>query len=49
MKPKTKEEILKWMDKNISYADYYPSVEYEKRAKRILTENKGLNCSDRVR
>lgn len=47
-KPKTIEEILKWMDKNITYPNY-ADFKSEKRAKQTLNENRNLNCSDRVR
>ena len=46
-KPKTIEEILKWMDKNITYPNYADFK--SEKAKQILNENRNLNCSDRVR
>lgn len=42
-KLKTKEEILKWIDKNVKY-EYYTDSKQKKRIKKLLEEKTKLNC-----
>lgn len=41
--PKTREEILEWMEKNIKY-EYYTDFKQKKRIEKLLEEKTKLNC-----